>query len=66
MDAAHAFLQRQLGAAINQTAGSAPWRALDSRRMPEAPGKATGSIAERLVCGDKRALARAISLVSTR
>jgi LAO/AO transport system kinase len=34
--------------------------------MPGAPEKATESIAERLVSGDKRALARAISLVENR
>jgi LAO/AO transport system kinase len=34
--------------------------------MAEAAGQATGSLAERLVAGDKRALARAISLVENR
>jgi LAO/AO transport system kinase len=34
--------------------------------MAEAAGQATGSLAERLLAGDKRALARAISLVENR
>ncbi|HEX2129107.1 MAG TPA: methylmalonyl Co-A mutase-associated GTPase MeaB [Solirubrobacterales bacterium] len=34
--------------------------------MAEAAGQATGSLAERLVAGDKRALARGISLVENR
>ena len=34
--------------------------------MPEAPSKPAGSLAERLLAGDRRALARAISLVENR
>jgi LAO/AO transport system kinase len=34
--------------------------------MPDAPSKTEGSIAERLLAGDRRALARAISLVENR
>ncbi len=34
--------------------------------MPEAPAKPTGTLAERIVAGDRRALARAISLVENR
>src|SRR5919106_4466717 len=33
---------------------------------PDAPAKPTGSLAERLLAGDRRALARAISLVENR
>jgi LAO/AO transport system kinase len=40
--------------------------ALDWRAMPEAAKSAGDSLAERLVDGDKRALARAISLVENR
>ncbi len=40
--------------------------ALDWRAMPEAAKSADDSLAERLVDGDKRALARAISLVENR